>query len=310
MRDEALSLCEWMAHYKAIGAEWFFIYTNNNADGTDRLLKWFSGWAPVTAVFDSAALGVNTQFKAYEHALTLMPEIRLFDWLLVVDADEFLVPSSQHDFHLARQLQDTPANTDAVVFPWLWRCWEPHFKYGGGLLSARFPYASGSNQMKAAARLPNAVSLLDLHRPRLTPPGVFRDAEMNVIPSDELKSSTRTLPYTAGWVDHYWGRSFEEYCIKKARGDTMNLSSGHWKRDFSQYFSWSGSMRSEHLWPQPRILQERVAQELARIQGQPGFAEVWRGTEAHYAALFSSLRANQELRQVFDQFMAQRAAAR
>ncbi len=65
VRNEALSLCEWIAHYKAIGVEWFFIYTNNNSDGTDSLLKWFSTWAPITPIFDAAELGVNTQFKAY-----------------------------------------------------------------------------------------------------------------------------------------------------------------------------------------------------------------------------------------------------
>ena len=300
VRNEALSLCEWIAHYKAIGVEWFFIYTNNNSDGTDSLLKWFSTWAPITPIFDAAELGVNTQFKAYEHALTLMPEIRLFDWLLIVDADEFLISSPKHDFNLSKQLADAPKDTDSILFPWLWRYWTPHFEYKNDLLSNRFPHGGGSDLMKSVSRLSNVISLQEVHHPKLNDMGIYRDLNMNMIPHDALKNSRKSLPYDAGWIDHFWGKSFEEFIVKKSRGDTMSLSTGHWKRSFSDYFEWGGVFDTSNFKPKPEPLVNRLRSELAHIQMKPGFEMVWNNIECYYGKYFSEIRLDQNLRQVFD----------
>jgi hypothetical protein len=38
-RDDGLHILEWIAHRRSIGVERFFIYTNNNTDGSDELLR-------------------------------------------------------------------------------------------------------------------------------------------------------------------------------------------------------------------------------------------------------------------------------
>src|ERR1700722_11593275 len=62
-RDEAPHLPEWISHCLAIGSEHIFVYTNDNSDGTDELLRWFARNAPVTPLFTTAAKGVNIQRK-------------------------------------------------------------------------------------------------------------------------------------------------------------------------------------------------------------------------------------------------------
>lgn len=54
-RDEALHLSEWFAHAAAIGIEHVFVYTNDNSDGTDQLLDWFSHQGHATVIRMSIA---------------------------------------------------------------------------------------------------------------------------------------------------------------------------------------------------------------------------------------------------------------
>jgi hypothetical protein len=39
MRDDGIYTLEWIAHYRALGFEHLVIYTNDNADGSEVLLR-------------------------------------------------------------------------------------------------------------------------------------------------------------------------------------------------------------------------------------------------------------------------------
>ncbi len=66
----------------------------------------------------------------------------------------------------------------------------------------------------------------------------------------------------------------------------MSLSTGHWKRSFSDYFEWGGVFDTSNFKPKPEPLVNRLRSELAHIQMKPGFEMVWNNIECYYREVF------------------------
>jgi hypothetical protein len=119
-RNEGPYLLEWIAYHRAIGFDHVFIYTNDNSDGSDQLLDVLARNGIVTWV--RSELGPNTlpQFKAYAHALSVLPETLDYRWTLVSDLDEFLAYDTARFASLRDYLawQET-GQADAIALPWL-----------------------------------------------------------------------------------------------------------------------------------------------------------------------------------------------
>ena len=90
MKDEGPTVVEWVAHHLAVGFTELMVYTNDCSDGTDTLLK----------RLEALDIGVHHRentipegMKPHPSMLKLAAEEALIlnsDWLLVLDADEFL----------------------------------------------------------------------------------------------------------------------------------------------------------------------------------------------------------------------------
>lgn len=91
-RNEGIYLLEWIAYYRCLGVDAFFIYSNDNDDGSDELLAALAEAGIITWI--SSLLdhrSGNAQFKAYGHALSFTSDLLAYEWVLVIDLDEFLV---------------------------------------------------------------------------------------------------------------------------------------------------------------------------------------------------------------------------
>lgn len=91
-RNEGVYLLEWLAYHRLLGFEAFYLYSNDNDDGSDQLLGALADAGVITWIDSklNTRLG-NAQFKAYGHALGFMPDLLDFAWVLAIDLDEFLV---------------------------------------------------------------------------------------------------------------------------------------------------------------------------------------------------------------------------
>jgi len=299
-RDEAPFLAEWIAHYLAIGADRIFVYTNDNSDGTDRLLRWFSDNAPVVPIPTTAAPGVNIQWKNYEHAVFLLPELRLYEWVAVVDVDEFLVPAARFNHHLPTLLAAAPRDTDSVVFPWRSRLWDRAFESEAGLLSERYPYAFDNALFKHVTRVGRLTSLRQVHAPSLDWDAVLRDSDFDIV-QDLWDGKHRSA--AGGWVDHYWAKSFEEFIVKKRRGESLQLADGNFRRDFEEFFTWTFPGTPENLSPLPERLATAVMRELAQIEARPGYEPLKADLDAIYARYVAQVRADSDLRRIYSELM-------
>jgi hypothetical protein len=119
-RNEGLYLLEWIAYHRAIGVEAFFVYSNDNDDGSDGLLGALADAGIITWISNEVAAGSSAQNKAYGHALGLLPYVLDYAWALFIDLDEFFVfdPalfSSICEFLGYHELQ----HTDAIAANWV-----------------------------------------------------------------------------------------------------------------------------------------------------------------------------------------------
>ena len=90
-RNEGVYFLEWIAYHKSIGVEHFFIYTNDNEDGSDLLLSALADNGVITWIRNEVTPGNSAQLKAFGHALSVLPDILDFKWVLTTDLDEFFV---------------------------------------------------------------------------------------------------------------------------------------------------------------------------------------------------------------------------
>ena len=293
-RDEALHLPEWIAHHLSIGVDHIFVYTNDNRDGTDELLRWFSRNAPVTPLFTTAAPGIDIQRKNYQHAFFLLPELRLFEWVLVIDVDEFLVPADTYDHRLTTLLDAAPADAAAIVFPWEWRLSDRGFERTPGLLAERYEHALPHALFKSVVRLKHATSLCEIHIPTLDAGARLLDSSFAPILPEDVWSDARKSA-AGGWIDHYWGRSFEEFVIKKTRGDALAIPEGQFQRAYELFFSWTAACTEENRSPVPAPLLASVRTKLAHFGRDPEFRALTEKASAFYESHAAALKADPAL---------------
>lgn len=89
MRNEALFVLEWVAYHKVIGFDHVFVCTNNCTDGTDDILDRLQELGLVIHIRNDDMGGLAPQPAGVKKVLA-HPLAQASDWLLHIDADEFL----------------------------------------------------------------------------------------------------------------------------------------------------------------------------------------------------------------------------
>jgi hypothetical protein len=230
-RNEGPYLLEWLAYHQALGFEHAFIYTNDNWDGSDELLSALARNGVITLVNNHAGTHCGPQYKAYSHALSLLPHILDYAWTAVLDIDEFIgfdsnMFGSIGDFLAWQQTQPV----DAVAL-----CWQV---FAGSRRDVWNAEPTISRFIKREPH-PNA-HVKSIFRPQLFwhSHAHFPNATLNA--PYVFRTETGALHHHAGeqkrlaafaeapsaksaWVNHYILRSAPEALWKLARGH------GDWK---------------------------------------------------------------------------------
>ncbi len=119
-RNEGPYLLDWIAHHRAIGFDHVFIYTNDNTDGSDDLLALLARAGVVTWLDNRSGPDILPQFRAYAHALSVLPQTLDYRWTLVADLDEYMA----YDPDRFRSVSDyliwqEGRRAEAIALPWL-----------------------------------------------------------------------------------------------------------------------------------------------------------------------------------------------
>lgn len=313
MRDDGISILEWIAHYRAIGFQAIFVYSNDNADGSDALLRKLADQGLITFIENQTSGMVSPQRKAFEHSLHFLPELRDYEWVFYADSDEFLVPAGEFDYSIPNVLSMMSAKylfqaPSAICYHWRWFISNYAFARTDGLLLERFRHATSSKLFKSMVRIADAVSMRRLHFPDVARDKFFVDPNLNIIlpsigPDKEGMWDFRTDNYSGGQINHYWCKSFEEFALKKRRGDQLKIDKAHsaYKRDTELFFTWNDFEHPGNAAPPPARLLERVRTELETLRSGDGIEELQAGVNVGFNRLVASVAAGQNLSDAYEE---------
>ena len=278
-RDEGIYLPEWLSHHRLIGAEHIFVYTNDNADGSDRLLHELAAAGSISLIVNSFAPGVNPQRKAYQHAILLLEELRDYRWALFIDADEFMnfrtdEAGALPDFIDGIERRFAGALPGAVVFPWHWRFTDRALNRQEINVLGHYPHAAPHRLFKPLVNLRHTLAMCQVHIPTQSEHGFFVDGQMRRITGADVWKGVPS-PYTGPVVEHFWSKSFVEFLVKKRRGDHLALEDKDFLRDFSLFFAWTGIQSDANRVPISPAWIEKVEAGAQQILSSPAIAQAY-----------------------------------
>jgi len=304
MRDDGIYTIEWVAHYLALGFEHLFIYTNDNADGSEVLLRRLADHGIVTLIESRTAGKVPPERKAFEHSVHLLRQARDYEWLLYVDSDEFLILAPPFENAIGNMLTAMVARhpervPSAILFDWLWYVSGAVYERRPGMMLERFQHARPHFLTKVLVRLSDVVSMRAQHHPELKPnrmtvDSAFRPVNLNTI------WERRTPRYDGGWLCHFWPKSFEEFSLKKARGDSLKLEDNEYSRAFGLFFAWNGAETDDNHYPPDPALVAAVNEKAAALRALDGVVEAEGAVNARFADLVARYDRDGGLRAIYD----------
>jgi len=313
-RNEGVYLLEWIAHHRAVGFEGFFIYTNNNEDGSDALLQALADEGVITWIRSEMALGVSPQRKAFGHAFGMLPEVLDYEWCLVCDADEFFLPNpARFDSVGAFLSWQKKYEVDAIALNWRFMRSTAEGGALDGLLSQRngrivdHAYVGDGHRLVKTMFRPRVMMQAKAHTPichergnftyrlstgtpheyRNNPPGFHTDPGF----SDSVNLENAC-------INHYFFKSAEEWLWKSARNRGDNpLSSGVPLSMFNA--DWLGNFMRQHDVPagDDPALDDRITQfrsrteaELAMLMARPAIEAAAAGVRDGYGRRLADIR--------------------
>jgi hypothetical protein len=143
------------------------------------------------------------------------------------------------------------------------------------------------------------------HVPEMKPPSICINSSLQPIPNPGPRGQ---MPpdCSGGQVNHYWTRSFEEFSLKKARGDRSPADPA-FRRDFGKFFEWNAAERegqsTEGLIshdPPPQALIGAVKLQLARLQALPGVQPLVDEIERAFLTLLARFDHQGGLRAIYE----------
>lgn len=249
MKDEGPGVIEWVAHHLAIGFTDVLVYTNDCSDGTDLILKRLQALDIGVHHRDNVMPpGIKPHPSMLKHAHD-EPLVRASDWVLVLDADEFLCithPSATLD-GLVSALGEVGA--DAIVITWRIfgsngvRDWS-RAPVTDQFTRAAPPFWNKGWGVKTMLKFDHRYLRLGMHRPIIKSQHKESDYSEKVVwvnGSGKVleewfkfrgwRSIRRTVGFDWAQINHYALKSMDAYALRKFRGNA-NLKKDKYNADY------------------------------------------------------------------------------
>lgn len=310
MRNEAPFLLEWIAHHRAAGVTDFLVYSNDCADGTDRMLDRLDREGVVVHRPRLAAGERSVQWQALADASD-HPLRRAADWIAVLDCDEFL--NLRAPLATIPELIAAAGPADAIALRWRLFGHDGRVAFTDAPVTGQFlsaapdpcPYPLPASFFKTLFRACRFDGL-GVHRPRAaTAPEARRwvDGGGRALPPGLAAAQGRIhlwgLPTGTGLVqlNHYAVRAAESFMIKRDRGLPNHrgraVDLDYWvERNFN-------SVRDDSI----ARMAPATAAEAARLRALPGLADLHAAGVAWHRARFRTLMRRPDEARLFGRLL-------
>lgn len=219
-KNEAPYLREWIEYHRIVGIEHFYLYNNFSEDDYQSVLQPYVDEGLVTLIEWPVEQG---QMKAYaDCAENYSAET---SWIAFIDLDEFIVPNAADDIReLLKPFEKRPAviaywklfgtsgrmdrDLNGLVTEDFFVCWRKYTNIGKCFYNTAYDYAND---------LPENAAIHHIHwsrqNGRKLPPVNFYDHVVcngiNIADDDHPPVQ----------INHYFTKSYQEYAVKRAKGD-------------------------------------------------------------------------------------------
>jgi hypothetical protein len=286
MRNDGIYLLDFVSYHLSIGFEHVFIYTNDNTDGSDELLRALAAHGVITLIDNTIGPSLSPQQKYHAHALMLLPQLLDYRWAALVDSDEYVA----FDTGMFRSIVDFITWQEAQAVDAIALCWVLYVAATGDVWRdestiRRFPMRENSvnPHVKSLIRT-NKFWHAHPHFPHTTMgrPFVFRTENGGIHhihnATERLAAFAETPSADFAWINHYILRSAGEALMKLSRGraDQTGPAAGWQQRNLEfTARTFMSLSRSHGLMRDERILACAAGQAevLARLMSLPGVAE-------------------------------------
>lgn len=241
MKDEAPYVIEWVAYHRALGFDRIVVLANDCTDGTHEMLTRLHEMQAISYYENVVPVGAKPHSRALKIA-NLAPEVKTADFVMVLDADEFLVVKSPpHSLDVLLDMMEDKA-AGMMVIPWRLFGSSNNIEFEDRPVIERF-----TQSMDAAALPKVGVKTLfrqaDDVRLAIHFPKFVKRAGEPVTQSDAAwidaggeTLSQQGLTWNGGRqkirrdhaeVAHFMIKSLDEYLLKIFRGDGLMNSNRH-----------------------------------------------------------------------------------
>jgi hypothetical protein len=290
MRNDGIYLLDFIAYHLSIGFEHIFIYTNDNTDGSDELLRALAAHGVITVINNTIGSALSPQQKYHAHGLMLLPQILDYRWTAIIDSDEYIA----FDTAMFRNIIDFITWQEAQTVDAIALCWVLHAAGTGDTWRdesalRRFPMRERSvnGHVKSLIRT-SKFWYSHPHFPHtpLGRPFVFRTESGRIHhihnATERLAAFAETPSADFAWVAHYILRSAGEALMKLSRGRADQTGpAATWQQGNLEFVArtFMSLSRPEGLVRDERILlcATGQAEVLASLMALPGIADIaWR----------------------------------
>ncbi len=252
MKNEGPYVLEWLAYHKSIGITDFCIFSNDCTDGTNLMLNRLDQMGVVKHFDNPLGPRMDPQRAAYSRA-NKTDWVKAADWVLIVDADEFL------NIHVGDRsvdaLIDACGAPDAISINWRLMGSQGQAKmttdpFGGDLVTERYTRGSCFDDpenglvwgFKTLFR-PGKFGFFGVHRPKflknveITPGMVTWTNGAGKPMGDKYlakgwRGNAENVTNEFAQVNHYAIKSREDFLLKRLRGTANSKNKGRIDMDY------------------------------------------------------------------------------
>lgn len=237
MKNEGPDVLEWALYHRLIGFDHVLVYTNDCTDGSDDLLDAIAGLGWLTHRRHAPPAGMSPQDAVAARAKA-DPALEDAEWLMWLDADEFLVVHAGE-----RRVADLiRAARGAEALSLNWRNFGDggHETSDGSLVTERFCHGMSlanpqSRSVKTLFRPTSRIAEFAIHRPIFTPgdeidhrDGAGKplkhhfqfDRNKDNRPKHRVPEDRQS--WRIGQINHYPIKALDRYLLKRLRGNGLD----------------------------------------------------------------------------------------
>lgn len=301
VRNEGPDLLEWVAYHRLIGFASIVIYSNDCTDGSDILLDALASLGWITHHRHTRSPDITPQDAVAAMALR-DPQISGADWVLWLDADEFLAVSTGQG--QISDLTTAAGPADAIAINWRNFGDSGQTHSADALVLDTFTTAAPlkvrmSRTVKTLFRMGEKVASLFIHRP------IWHPGPVSVLAGDGqplnddftfgIKKNARPAElvpkkrqsYHLAQINHYPIKALDRVAAKQQRGNGLVIGLGSGRFGFSYLRRFNHNDEADHkIQRHLPALRGMIASALA----EPEVSRAHVACRAKFAALLDQVR--------------------